>query len=55
MVCSSFADKFSKTKIIREALSDMPLVWKRLKSFSFNSKVQEISYLMLHNKLSTKE
>ena len=55
MIYQSFAELFSRTKIEREASSDMSLVWSRLISLKRNRVVQETSYLLVHNKLPVQE
>ena len=55
LIYQTFASKFPKTKVEREASVDMSLVWKRLQLLSYNREVQETSLLMVHKKLPTQE
>ena len=50
-----FAKSFEKTKVEREATSDMTSVWRRLTFLSYTREVHEVSYLMIHNKLLVQE
>ena len=55
LVYAGFAENFAKTKVEREAMQSMDLVWSRLKSLEFNKNVQETSFLLVHDKLLVKE
>ena len=55
LVYAGFAKNFAKTKVEREAIQPMDLVWSRLKSLEANMKVQETSFLLVHDKLPVKE
>ena len=55
MIYQSFAQHFLRTKIERDASSDMSSVWSRLILLNYNRAVQEVSYLLVHNKLPVQE
>ena len=55
LVYAGFAKDFAKTKVEREAMQPMDLVWSRLSSLKINMQVQETSFLLVHNKLPVKE
>ena len=55
LVYAGFAENFAKTKVEREAMQSMDLVWSRLKSLELNKEVQETSFLLVHDKLPVKE
>ena len=55
VVYAGFAENFVKTKVEREAMQSMYLVWSRLKSLELNKNVQETSFLLVHDKLPVKE
>ena len=55
MIYQSFANSFSKTKIERDSLQDMSNVWYRLKLMNHSREVQEVSLLLIHNKLPVQE
>ena len=55
MIYNSYAKSFVKTKVEREASYDMKLVWRRLTLLNYAREVQEVTFLMLHNKLPVQE
>ena len=55
MIYQSFSDTFTKPKIERDLGRDMSQVWFRLKLLRYNRQVQEVTYLMIHNKLPLNE
>ena len=55
IVYKSFVQSLPDPKIEVEAGSSMSLVWKRLSSLSLSADVKEILFLLVHNKLPTKE
>ena len=55
LVYAGFAENFAKTKVERESMQSMDLVWSRLKSLELDRNVQETSFLLVHDKLPVKE
>ena len=54
LVYAGFAGSFAKTKLEREVMQPMNLVWSRLKSLDVNMNVHETSFLLIHDKLPVK-
>ena len=50
-IYTGFAEMFTKTKVERESARLMDLVWERLTKLGANRQVQEVSYLLVHDKL----
>ena len=50
-----FAKSFNFTKIERDSSYEMSSVWQRLKFLGFSRNVQEVCFLMVHNKLPVNE
>ena len=55
MIYQNFSALFTRTKIERDASCDMSSVWSRLIFLNYNRVVQEVSYLLVHNKLPVQE
>ena len=55
IIYRSFAECFPKTKVERDASFDMAFVWQRLHYLRYDRAVQEVAYLMVHNKLPVQE
>ena len=55
LVYAGFAENVAKTKVERESMQSMDLVWSRLKSLELDRNVQETSFLLVHDKLPVKE
>ena len=54
-IYTGFAEMFTKTKVERESARPMDLVWERLTKLGANRQVQEVSYLLVHDKLPVLE
>ena len=56
-IYKGFAEDFTKTKVERESVQSMDLVWSRLKLLGqlANRQIHEVSYLLVHNKLPIQE